>query len=352
MYRCLTHRRSPATLYVGCYTTRSRIGVHTFSVGPGATLTRRDGAETDHASFLAVRGATSTIYAVRETTGAGAVVALRIGRNGLEVIDEVSSLGDAPCHVSTHGDRLFVANYASGSVAAYALLPDGRFGDLVAHHQHHGSGPHVRQQTAHAHCVVPAPDGRSLYAVDLGTDRVLQYVTDGRGRLSHADDTTLSPGAGPRHLAFHPTLPVAFIVCELDCTLVVADVDSVSGRLTPRLARSTLPADTAGESLAAEVVVHPDGGRVYVSTRGCDIVTTFAFDGDHGYLEALDHVASGGVTPRHIALHPSGELLFVAHQDSDSIVAFDLAEDGLPQSIGTVAEVSQPVCLAFGGSDP
>ena len=335
-------------LYVGCYTTSSPVGIHVFEISDGgaASVLGTDSTVVQ-ASFLTVRPDTATLYVVRETADTGAVVAMRIGNDGLTTIDEVPSHGSAPCHVSSAGDHLFVANYASGNVGAYALQPDGRFGEQIGVHRHRGSGPHPRQDAPHAHCMVPDPGGTSVYATDLGTDRIMRYVLDGNG-LRCADDTPMQPGSGPRHLAFHPSRPLAFVLCELDSTLVVADVDRSTGHLHPRTAVSTLPGRVDGDSIAAEVAVHPDGSRVYVSNRGHDSIATFAVDAAGGPPELLGHVPSGGRTPRHFAIHPSGRLLLAANQDTGTIVSFELDDhSGVPQQIGVAAEVSQPVCLTF-----
>lgn len=339
-------------LHVGCYTGGVGQGIHVFDAAPDGTLEHRGTAVAEEASFLAVRADLATVYAVRETSDTGAVVAHRPTDRGLEPIGEVPSLGAAPCHVSTQGDRLYVANYGSGDVGAYALGPDGTIGDLVGHHRHVGSGPHPRQEGAHAHCIVPSPDGRWVYAVDLGTDRVVRYDTS---RFDRHGETTFPAGSGPRHLAFHPTLPTAYVVGELDCTVVAAHVDERTGDLRPGPAVPTVPtvptrpADVVTGSTAAAVVVHPHGHRVYVSTRGHDTIATFDVDPTDGTLEPRSVVASGGRTPRHIALHPSGDVLYAAHQDSDTIVAFELV-DGAPARGRVVAEVPRPVCLVVGAA--
>lgn len=333
-------------LAVGCYTHDSRAGVHLLA-GDDVDLAPLARFEAEHASFLTV--ADATLYAVRETTANGSLVALRLADGALHQIDEVPSHGAAPCHVSTDGHHVHVANYGSGTTASYALLPDGGFGQCVGRHRHEGSGPHVRQEAPHAHSMVPGPDGRWVYACDLGTDRIVRYrFAADVGEFVRDGETVMPPGSGPRHLTFHPTWPVAYALCELDCTLVVLDVDVDGGDLRPRVAVPTVPPGTATGSLAAEVSVHPTGHRVYVSNRGHDSLATFAHETPAEAPRLLAHVASGGRTPRHFAIHPNGQLLFAANQDSGTVVAFALDDDlGVPERVGVAAEMSQPVCVAF-----
>jgi 6-phosphogluconolactonase len=139
---------------------------------------------------------------------------------------------------------------------------------------------------------------------------------------------------------------VAYVLCELANRLVAFDIDD-AGRLHERHTVSTLPDGNSGDSIAAEVVVHPDGHRVYVSNRGHDSIATFAIDGPDDPPTLLEHVPSGGRTPRHFAIHPSRRSLLVANQDSDSLVSFALDDDAIPRRGDVVATLSQPVCVVF-----
>jgi 6-phosphogluconolactonase len=341
-------------LYVGCYTNAASTGIHVFDASdPAGRLDRRSGADdVEDASFLAVDLARHTLYAVSESPDAGSIVAHRISQHdgSLHRLAEAPSHGSAPCHVSVDDGHLHVANYTSGTVATYLLDDDGTFGPLVARHQHDGSGPHERQSGPHAHCVVSSPGRTSVYATDLGADVIVRYVRDpsvAGHTMRRADHTIMRPGSGPRHIAFHPRWPVAYVVCELDNTLVVLDVDP-TGRLHPRVeVVSTLPAGFTDNSTAAGIVVHPDGRHIYVSNRGHDSIATFAVDRSEDTPILMEHVPSGGRTPRHFAIHPAGRTMLVANQDSDTLVAFALDDDAIPRRGDVVARVSQPVCTVF-----
>jgi 6-phosphogluconolactonase len=346
-------------LYVGSYTHESSFGIHVYdSSDPTGLLVERSEVEgIEHPSFLTTHPGGNTLYAVSETASSdgGGLVAFRIDPvdGSLAMIDRASSHGTAPCYVSVDADgrHLYVANYLSGTIAVYTLASDGRFGELVATHQHRGSGPSPRQEGPHAHCILPGPVGDSVYAVDLGTDRVSRYVHDRRydgDAFVLEDQLVLDAGSGPRHLAFHPDQPVAFLVCELDSTIVTLGLDPTDGRLTRLRSSSTLPDDFTGESIAAEVRVHPNGRRVYASNRGHDSIAVFGFTGPGEPLEPLGHVHSGGQTPRNFAVHPSGRALLVVNQGSNTVVPFEIeASNGALRRLDITYGVSEPVCVTF-----
>lgn len=349
---------STTLLYVGCYTHDSPVGIHVYdATDPHGELAKRSEVEgVEHASFLAAHPNGRFLYCVSEVPSAegGEVVAFGIDRRSgsLTMIDRVASQGAAPCYVSidADGEHLYVANYLSGTVAVYALAPDGRFDRLVARHQHHGSGPTSRQDGPHAHCILAGPAGDSVHAVDLGTDRVVQYRHGGPNHAAAFEpvgELVVRPGTGPRHITFHPTEPVAFLVGELDSTIATLEVDPDTGKLSLIDTCSTLPEDFAGESIGAEVRVHPDGRHVYVSNRGHNSIAVFGHGAGTG-LEPLGNVASGGESPRNFAIHPAGRAMLVANQHSDTIVAFEIdPRTGVPRQGDAVHVVSQPVCLHY-----
>lgn len=350
-------------LYAGCYTNQSSVGIHVYNAAnpEGPLVKTSEFSGVDHPSFLAAHPNGRVLYAVSETASddGGGLVAFRIDPldGSLSVIDHTTSHGAAPCYVSLDalGHFLYVANYLSGSIAVYALESDGRFGEVVAVRQHTGSGPSARQDGPHAHCIVADPSGEAVYAVDLGADHIFRYGHDhhlAKQRFGLRDSLALEPGSGPRHLAFHPEQPVAFLVCELDSTIITLGVDSATGALSRMQTHSTLPHNFAGESIGAEVRIHPNGHHVYVSNRGHDSLAVFRFTGLGEPLKSLGHVASAGQTPRSFAVHPSGRSLIVANQDSNTIVPFKIdSETGMPKSRGGSSVASEPVFLTFVGLD-
>ena len=94
------------------------------------------------------------------------------------------------------------------------------------------------------------------------------------------------PGAGPRHAAFHPHLPYAYVINELDSTITTFDYDAERGVLDPRQTISTLPPDFSGANTTAEIAVAPSGQFLYGSNRGHDSIAIFAIDQATGALTA------------------------------------------------------------------
>jgi 6-phosphogluconolactonase len=265
-----------------------------------------------------------------------------------------SSGGSSPCYACVHpsGKALLVANYDSGDVDLLPILPDGSVQDPRAMDHHRGNGPKPEQTTAHAHCFIPDPSGRFAVAADLGADRVFVYrvnVDDMTMVHVEASDVPLRPGAGPRHLAFHPSLPVLFVANELDSTLATFRWDAERGTLSPLDTCSTLPAGWTGANAVADVHVSSSGRHVYVSNRGHNSIATFTVAASTGVPAIAEVVSCGGDWPRNFALDPAERWLLVANQRSGSVVVF--ARDETTGRLSTTShriELPSPVCLRFG----
>ena len=139
----------------------------------------------------------------------------------LTPISTQSSRGAHPCHLELDktGRFLAVANYTGGNYSLFPVTADGRLDPSVAVVAGQGRGPTQRQEGPHGHAVTFDAANRFLIATDLGIDRVLIYRFDptaGTLAGNHAAVVAMTPGAGPRHFAFHPNNRQAFVINELD----------------------------------------------------------------------------------------------------------------------------------------
>src|SRR5438093_2959863 len=294
-------------LYVGTYTegTRSE-GIYPVRMDRRSGQLRRVGSVAAGAnpSFLTIHSNGRVLYAVNELEKyngrpTGAVSAFAIARDtvALTRVNEQPSEGGAPCYVSVDrsGRAVLVANYAGGSVALLPIQAGGALGATTDVAKHHGVGPNAaRQEAPHAHCIMPDPSNRFALAADLGIDRVLVYRVDlDAGALRHVErgDAVMRPGSGPRHLAFHPKLPLVFVANELDSTVTTLRFDRGSGALTPLRTQSTLPAGWTGVNYPADIHVASTGRALYVSNRGHNSLAVFSVADSTGAL-VLEQVVS------------------------------------------------------------
>jgi len=207
-------------VYVGTYTDKGSQGIYAYRFDPGTGKSDAIGlaAETKNPSFLAETPDHKYLYAVNEIDNfngghTGAVSAFAIDRTTgrLTLLQQVSSLGADPAHVSLDktGRFLLVANYTGGNIAVFPVEKDGRLGPRSAFVQHAGSSVNQERQAGpHAHAIAVSNDNRFVFAADLGLDKLLIYRFDPKsGSLTPNDPAfaKVSPGSGPRHFDIAPS---------------------------------------------------------------------------------------------------------------------------------------------------
>jgi 6-phosphogluconolactonase len=349
-------------VYVGTYTGNASKGIYAFRFDEGSGALSPVGlvAETKSPSFLAVGPNRKFLYAVNEIssfegerTGSVSAFSINVQSGKLTALNAKSSKGDGPCHLAVDATGRFVAvaNYGGGNFSLLPIGADGRLGDAVAILANGGSGhDKERQKGPHAHAVVFDSRNRYLLGADLGLDRVFVYKFDpSTGSLGANDPSSvqLAPGAGPRHVAFHPTLPLAFSINELTSTITSLSWDAAKGRLAAAGSVSSLPAGFSDENTTAEIAVHPNGRFLYGSNRGDDSIAVFAI-APTGTLTLVEHESTRGKEPRNFAIDPSGKWLIAANQKSDNLAVFSIDQNtGALSPVGALARISTPVCVLF-----
>jgi len=347
---------------VGSYAAADEAGIQFFDwdatageLSPGGGI-----GGIDNPSYVLPDPARDRLFAVGETTefdgkptGSVAMVKLDGGLSPA-VVAQVASGGGAPCYLALNASQqsLLVANYGGGNVASVPLsASDDSFGGPTAIQQHTGQGPKLkRQEAAHAHSFVPNLSGDLAYAADLGCDAVFAYrVSPGGDTLTPRPDLTYraAAGAGPRHLTFAASGNMGYLLNELNSTIDVLAVQG-DGGLACQQTVSLLPPDWSGQSIAAEVQLHPSGRWLYASNRGHNSLAVFKVDSTSGKLTWQKHVSTHGSTPRNFRVSPDGRHVIVANQDSDSLVVFTIdPAEGVPHQHGKILITPQPTCVQF-----
>ena len=334
--------------------------IHAYRLDPAAGKLKPVSRTTDieHPFFMAVSPDRRLMYAIHAPGKFGGksheqVAAYEIvdhtGR--LKLLNRQSALGSAACYldIGTGGKTVVVANYSTGSVASLPVQEDGSLDKVSSFIQHQGSSVNpTRQQGPHAHCIVVSPDNRFVYSADLGLDQVLCYRLDETSAKLSPNSKPFaktSPGAGPRHLTFHPNGQWMYVINELDNTVTTFDYDSGSGALAEQQTISTLPDGFDGTSYCADVKITPNGRFLYGTNRGHDSIAAYRL-GDDGQLTLLKIEPSLGKGPQNLAVTPGGELLLCANMPGDNVVVFRIdPQTGDLTPVGRPVSMPSPSCI-------
>lgn len=335
----------PASCWIGTYAGGGGAGLYPLPgngdrLGIDAACDAAYGAAAN-ASFGAYSSRFDLHYLVDERDD-GMLGLYRHAGSGWTCLGQVTTGGSAPCHVALDAMQscVAVANYASGSVALYRLDASGMPVAPPIVHANSGNGPNPdRQQSPHAHWVGFGPDNRTMYATDLGTDEVRAFAFDAEQGTLDAPRTAFAapPGSGPRHMLFHPRHPhTAYLACELTSALVVLDL--VGTDLRERATLSTLPPGWQGENILAHIGGNAAGDRLYVSNRGHESIAVFALD-PHGDATLIQHVASGGLSPRFFLILEAECRMIVVHERDHRVTVLNILPDGTLAPTGLAVTV-------------
>ena len=350
-------------VYFGTYTNALSRGIYVSQLDTttGKLSEPELAAETPSPCFLAVSPDGRHLYAANSVPAfagvkGGAVSAFRIdsASGKLDLVNQVSSGGAGPCHVSVDatGKTLFVANYGTGSIKSILLKKDGSLGTDGSLFQFHGSSVNPnRQKGPHAHFIMADPSNRFVLACDLGTDKAMIFkLTEGLLAANEPAFASVPPGSGARHLAFSCDGRFVHVINEMACTVTTFAWDSKKGRMDLIETVSALPPGVAVDALftAAEILVHPSGKFVYATVRGHDSVSVFAADVGSGRLTFLQNVSAGGKIPRGLGIDPTGRWLIVGNQKTDNAVEFKIdTPTGKLSPTGRELKIGAPVDVKF-----
>jgi len=280
----------------------------------------------------------------------------------LKVINSVNTPGPT-VHLSIdpQGTTLFAASYTSGTISTFPVDPNtGQLGSITSSLKFYGHGTNpVRQEAPHPHSinVDPKSRGRFVFVPDLGLDIVFSFevISGVFTNTTYTNTTRLPPGSGPRHMAFHPTLPNAYLISEMASTVTVYTLNSDLGQLVmPALQIvHTLPPDFNGFNKAAEILIDPTGRWLLASNRGfasppSNTIVVYEISAESGLLTQRGTYSSGGKFPRGVELSPEGDILVSGGQDSNNVATLRLDRtSGIVTQTDNLTNIATPITFAF-----
>ncbi|MDD3036737.1 lactonase family protein [Bacteroides sp.] len=347
------------TMVVGTYTTgdsKSK-GIYSFRFNEDdGTTTPLSEVAIENPSYLTPSPDGKFIYAVSEFNDERAAVnALAFDKEigTFRLLNTQKTKGGDPCYLITNGKNVVTANYSGGSVSVFPISKDGSLlptSDVI---QFQGSGiDKERQEKPHLHCVHITPDGKYLFADDLGTDQIHKFIIHSNAGsenketfLKEGDPISFQvpAGSGPRHLTFSPNGKYAYLINELAGTVIAF-------QYTDGILKETqvIVADTVGAKGSADIHISPDGKFLYASNRlKADGIAIFRICPNDGTLTKVGYQLTG-IHPRNFIITPNGKFLLVACRDSNAIQVYERnPETGLIKNRYKDIKIDRPVCLKF-----
>lgn len=344
-------------LLVGTYTTGESEGIYVYQFDTVSGYSKyKNMVKVSNPSYLTISNDEKFVYAVSETgdnkAAANAFLFDKVD-GSLKSLNTQLTGGADPCYIEIDkdGKHVVTANYSGGSITAFNINGDGTLTSASQLVKFTGKGADAeRQKAPHLHCVRYSPDGKYLFADDLGTDKIHKFdINTGEPgnylKVGTPAAFDVAPGSGPRHLEFHPNGKYAYLITELSGEVIAFNYDANSGNLSQF---QTIQADTLDAKGSADIHISPDGKFLYASNRlKGDGLAIFSIDQTNGKLTKSGYQETG-IHPRNFVITPNGKYLLVASRDSDVIQIFLIDRaTGLLENTYKDIELDMPVCLKF-----
>ncbi|QEU46054.1 lactonase family protein [Schleiferilactobacillus harbinensis] len=337
-------------IYLGGYTKRVSQGIYETvldtdkeTVAQPHLLIKNNGS-----TYIAWDDKHQRLFAITSQDGQGGVASYDLSGDTPRLINTVLAPGSSPAHVFYDGGRslLYAANYHKGQVLVYSVAADGTLA-LVDTVQHEGHGPKPEQEAAHVHETILTPDNR-LIACDLGMDQIDTFDISASGHLTHAATFTTPAGFGPRHIVFHPSAPIAYLLGELGSAVIVLAYDAAKGSFTQLEEKSLIPDDWTAFNGSAAIRVSQDGRFLYASNRGHNSIAVFSISPDGRKISLIQRISTEGRIPRDFNLDPTDRYVLAVNQDSDNGTLYRRdPESGFLTMIQKDIDTPESTCVLF-----
>ena len=242
---------------------------------------------------------------------------LNCGSGELSLINKIDTDIGIPAHlaIDSQGRFLLTVYYGGGGITVHGLGEDGSIGDLI---QYVDTGEK-------AHAVKMFSNDRYVFVPHVcPTNKTNHFLFNSEtGFLTENNPAIVSPPdnyTGPRHLCFRPKGDIAYIVNEQGNTVTTHSFDEGNGTLEKLQNISTLPETYTNGGATAHIEVHPNGRWAYASNRGHDSIVGFNV-ADDGYLSHFIHVPVPS-SPRSFNIDPSGRYLYCAGESVGIMTAY------------------------------
>lgn len=268
----------------------------------------------ENASYLCKSDDGRYLFAITES-GDNSRITSFLSDSPSKVVSSIECEAPDPCYIVCNRGFLYTADYSGGSISVYPAV-EGKIGNLLQRVRFDCRGPHPsRQLSSHVHML--KINGDTMYATDLGGDKIHILTIGKDGKLTHTDDIQMREGCGPRHLDISADGRFLYVLTELSKELYV--FDNLRPIQIVKLGDPSLEKQNGGD-----IHLHPGGMYLYLSLRdGDDGIVSFYIKPQSGTVTRRQFLPTGA-HPRNFAILEDKELMAVFCKNSKCVQLYDL----------------------------
>jgi 6-phosphogluconolactonase (cycloisomerase 2 family) len=192
----------------------------------------------------------------------------------------------------------------------------------------------------HAHNITMSPNGQFVFVgggPEGGAGEVHSFLRNADGTLT--PKSTITGLIEATAVAVNPqnTILYAASVNQINVYSIASD-----GTIAPIAAPNTF--ETL-QSVPHSIALEPTGQFLYAANLNSNSVTVFQVDTTTGRLTNIQQQATG-ISPNYLLIHPNGKVVYTCDTDSDQVSMFTIGSDGKLSSAGP------PIARAIVGDGP
>jgi 6-phosphogluconolactonase len=220
---------------------------------------------------------------------------------------------------------LLGVNYFDGFVDIYALDESGAVRKRVTA---------MNEGRRNAHCVLPSPDNRFVYIPYVkDTNAIFQYQFNSTsGQLAPLKPKNANPptGTGPRHMAYHPKMPIVYFSNEQHLGVSVYEVQKFGGLKIRQVCDAVNKAESKDGVSSSDIAITSDGRFLFAGIRGhkrdFDWISRYRVK-SNGEVKLLGLTPADKI-PWGLTFSPDSRYLLATAFQGATLTAFRISDNG------------------------
>ena len=291
-------RRITKGFFVNSLGNKQTRGIYTFQIDvENGELLFKKHFVTPSDPFYAFNFGRFSCITYRNRTGSiddGGICEYSATAETLALVSRATDKGKTYVHACTNGDldtanKLFAVDYYNGEVVVFKIEKK-KLIKKIGEYKFTGKGvDSVKQALPYPTYVDFLPGQDKLYVVSLGLDKICLFDVKEDGTLvyDNVNSLSLKSGNGPRKMIFNQDGNRAYIMNELTSTIDVYKYENLKFELMQTVDTYPKDDDDCDDNAPTDILFNLEGNHLYVTNNGHDSLVLFDVEED-GTLTYLD----------------------------------------------------------------
>ncbi|AIY82356.1 lactonase, 7-bladed beta-propeller family protein [Clostridium baratii str. Sullivan] len=322
--------------FIGTYTKKDSNGLYKFLFDSkiGKFLETNLAFNIENPTYISLNSKSNVLFSIQGDNLEGGICSFKINNMNLYKVYMTSDSLKPPCYISNNDNFLFSANYHEGIVNIYEILDDLSF-KLVR------SLNTKLKDSSKMHFAGLSPNNNFLATCNLSLNKISMYNTTDFTKLY---SITLKNNSGPRHLVFHNSLNIVYVLTELTAEIFTLEFDDWGFNIIDNF---SIYKESREDFEGAAIHIHPSNKYIYVSERKRNSISCYKILKD-GTLSLVDTYYLDISHPRDFTFTPDGKWIIIASLLENKLTSYEIdLSSGSILSLSDEIKVPEPTCVIF-----